>query len=110
MLPSQVSQYHYHKEIGSATFSGCEDLHHCTYSTFREEGPWLPAKLPTVSTKMLHNSVCLLHFLYTVLSVVLHIELPYNIAYCIAYSIHVARFWFVWDEKGGGRGSWVILF
>ena len=107
MLPSQVSQYHYHQEIGSATFSGCG---FCTYSTFREECPWLPAKLPTVSTKMLHNSVCLLHFLYTVLSVVLHIELPYNIAYCIAYSIHVARFWFVWDEKGGGRGSWVILF
>jgi len=72
--------------------------------------PWLPAKLPTVSSKMLYNSVCLLHFLHTVLSVVLHIELPYSIAYCIAYSIHVARFWFVWDEKGGGRGSWVILF
>ena len=22
----------------------------------------------------------------------------------------MARFWFVWDEKGGGRGSWVIQY
>ena len=32
MLPSQVSQYHYHQEIISATFSGCG---FCTYSTVR---------------------------------------------------------------------------
>ena len=76
--------------------------------------PWLPAKLPTVSSKMLHNSVCLLHFLHTVvLSVVLHIELPYSIAYCIAYS--TVFMWLVFGlcgmrrVGGEGRGSYSTL-
>ena len=97
-LPSQVRQYHY-QEIGSATFSGCEDLHHCTYVPARS--PWLPAKLPTVSSKMLHNSVCLLHSLHTVLSVVLHIELPYSTILWLVFGLCGMR-----RVGGEGRGSY----
>lgn len=52
--------------------------------------------------------MCLLYCIHTVLLVVLHFELPYStvlptVQYCIAYSIHVARFWLVWGEKVVGH-------